>query len=259
MSKKLKSAEELVEMAEIAIDTDKATEQKVEETKTEETPNPEDKPVLIPVFIGTELTDIIGLIEAILKDKFPDHIVAVLSPKMYAEMVYKYEFQSKSDAQKKSILDAQNNEEMRAQALDVAGKMDAVLRLPQYFTTHQLKQAYNMSGKNVSHKQVDEVVNFLGVYGYLRQVDTDVPAHKMRYMIVMNNQDIKNQIEFKNASLKLKIAQLTSELNGNEEELTNLIAKEDNSKAVSADNSGSGDTKPIKKSKSFKSKIEALK
>lgn len=213
---------------------------------------------IIPVFIGTELVDLINLVEAIITDKFPDHIVAILSPKLYAEMAYKYDFQTKSQEQKQEILDLQKNEEKKLQASDIAVRVvNTFTELPKGFTIGELKAAYNRRKQMISHKQIDEIVNFLGLYGYLRQLDVDVPNHKMRYEIILKPEEIRKHLEYKKSVINLKIAQLTEELNGNEEELKSLLPVKKDENTLKIAEKKAIDSKPLKKKSAAKKQNKA--
>jgi len=209
-------------MKEAISEEPKTTDQDLEikEASKEE---PQQPKVLIPVFIGTELVDLINLIELVIKEKFPDHTATILSPALYKDLAYKLDFQNKTQQQREAVLKIKNDEKKKMQALDVVTRIqNTFYELPKQFTISDLKAAYLIRKQKISHKQIDELITFLGIHGYIRQVDVDVPSHKMRYQIILSIEETIDQIELKNSAIKLKIDQLAAELKGNEEEIKSL-------------------------------------
>jgi len=210
---------------------------------------------LIPVFIGTELGGVINQLEVILKATHPDHVTTILSPKLYQELTYKYDFQHKSEEQKKEIIDLQNNKERQEQSKYVADMIsNSFYELPKNFTVAELKKCYNVRKQALSHKQIDELINFLALMGFVKQVDVDVPPHKMRYELVITAEETANQLDLKNAAITLKIAQLTAELEGNEKEIISLREQISTSKN---NDKVKDDTLPVKKATAAKSRKKA--
>lgn len=190
----------------------------IAEEQNEAKVNEVTKMEIIPVFIGTELTDLVGLIDEIVKEKFPEHTVAVLSPQLYVDLAYKYALQGKSTETKEAIVAAQKNEAMQEQAMDVAMRIVKLMNVPKYFTIQQLRKAYRQQNKKVSHKQIDEIVNFLGAYGFMKPVDNNI-NHKTRYEIILSREDDIKHIEVRNSGIKLKLQELNKELQTNEVEI----------------------------------------
>lgn len=210
------------------------SEEKIIVENNEQEAKQETKSAMIPVFMGTELVELVELVDLVVKDKFPDHEIAIMSPRIYADMALKHRQEKMTNEQRKAIIDAQRNNEMKEKAEEVASHISA-MNIGD-FTAQELKKAYLLVNKRLSNKQVDELINFMGTYGFVRPISDveNTPSYKIKYRVTLEYLDISQVIQQRNSVIKSKIAELTKEFELNEAELKDLIKEEPKKKSVAA-------------------------
>ena len=175
--------------------------------------------VKLPIFIGTTKSpEILKKIDEFLVENYPGTELVVITPEIQNKLEYMYMLKNLDRDQVVAIEQERNNKERNMQAEISAKQLNNILKeyietdesgfVVETYTQDQLRKAVLKSGRKLSNKQTDEIVDFLSIHEFLNPVEVpNNKRHLTKWKLTFNPQQKVLATEELQKSLRDEIEQ----------------------------------------------------
>jgi len=214
-------------------------------TKDSTTSTTQHNPIKEPIFIGGVIdSETIKKIE----DLFDPNVyeVAMMSEQLHKSCRETYFFEKLGQEEKKNIIRVRNDAKSRETAFEFAIDIDSSMRnsIKQKdgspiqkdqniaFKLYELKALYKSKGKNLSNRQLEEIIDLLQIQGYAILIENSSSPMKRTFTLTIDSVTKMKAVQYNRDSILASIENLKLYLeiaNREIEEISNKINEEANS------------------------------
>lgn len=196
---------------------------------------PEQEALLIPVFVGCENAAIIRSISKhLLLGTDPDldvddenYTIVVMSPEVLEASTKTWFMSRLSVENQTAVVELQEDKKAREDARKAAQECDDTLRKwmriappeevggykqPIQFKHYELKNAMMLNGKNFSHKQIRELIDFMSLHNFLQPTDIKANYNKQQWEFTFDDSDLLMNIDWLEEQLTLEAKRIEDQL-----------------------------------------------